>query len=329
MTRFAEAKDCKKMTAQDPATAAERILCEIQHRAGTTLNSALKVVEEHPYLAASAVCAAAVIVKNPKILASASDLAAVATIKTSVALDDAFIACQRKVTIPITLVGRTDRFDCVKPAASEFSQAFIKARQSVARVVSQGTNDAGESVTGSATAFSVSRAGHFLTNYHVVAEQKSFQLIDRFGRAHAACVIGTDAAHDLAVLRLERELSKQLFKPLRFGRSLEAGQPMARSEEAFSFGYPETKTLTGSLKAHLPLEANELAARAQAGECLIPIHSRVGSSGSPLLDKSARVIGIVRCSPTSSSVHYTARAGVIPGEVAKVLLDKTRWAERL
>jgi S1-C subfamily serine protease len=230
------------------------------------------------------------------------------------------MATRREVSIPTTIFGRADGLNCTQPSSSPLSRGFILARQSVARLQ---TTDVwfGAERTSDATAFAVTNDGKFVTNYHAVNGQDTFNLIDRFGKHHPASVLSTDPLNDLAVLKLNHPSAYPLFKALKFGKELAPGYHYNPKEEAFCFGYPGTDKLTAAIKSHVELNWEDTPFFEREGRTIIPLSTRCGSSGSPVLNRQGEVTAIVNSGPSYRSPLYHSLSVAIPSDRAKALVE--------
>jgi 2-alkenal reductase len=132
------------------------------------------------------------------------------------------------------------------------------------------------------------KAGHVVTNFHVIAGADSVYVQLHEGDPLPARVIGGAQEYDIAVVRL-RSAPPDL-KPLPIGTSknLRVGQA------AFAIGNPFglTRTLTtgvvSALERHLPTsQGREIRGVIQTDAAINP-----GNSGGPLIDSSGRLIGV-------------------------------------
>jgi hypothetical protein len=91
-------------------------------------------------------------------------------------------------------------------------------------------------------------------------------------------------------------------------------------EEAFCFGYPGTEKLTGSMKSNveIPWEGTPLCEK--RGQAVIPLNTRCGSSGSPVLNRQGEVTGIVNSGPSYGSLYHSLSVA-IPSDRAKALVE--------
>lgn len=137
----------------------------------------------------------------------------------------------------------------------------------------------------SGSAFYVSEAGHLLTNAHVVSGCQQLNVIMPGEMPASAKVIATDERDDLALLKASTKAPAVAM--FRGGAAARVGEPV------IVYGFP----LTGALASSGNLVTGTLSALAGLGDN--PRHYQIsapvqpGNSGGPLLDESARVIGVV------------------------------------
>src|SRR5439155_6881444 len=56
---------------------------------------------------------------------------------------------------------------------------------------------------GQGSGFIIDRDGHVLTNYHVIADARQVEITLHNRKKYRATVVGTDPAHDLAVIQIK------------------------------------------------------------------------------------------------------------------------------
>jgi TPR repeat protein len=167
------------------------------------------------------------------------------------------------------------------------------------------------------TAFTVSRTGHMLTNYHVV---KGCAEIKIAGRNDTVKVITSDSVNDLALLQLSGETHDMAkLNP-------DAGK-LRQGEDIFVFGYPLNFVLSsggnftpGTISALAGLGNN-------TNQLQITAPIQPGSSGSPVMDKKGNLVGLVSMKLDDSKLaKATGQVGqnvnfAINGQTVKVFLD--------
>jgi 2-alkenal reductase len=164
-------------------------------------------------------------------------------------------------------------------------ELFQAASPSVVQVVSQ-NKDTGSIGTG--TGFIWDRAGHVVTNDHVVGDGSDLMVRLADGRLSAAKLVGRAPNYDLAVIRLDERGA--LPPPVTVGSS----QDLAVGQAAFAIGNPFgldqslTSGIISALERRLPTGAGrEIAGVIQTDAAINP-----GNSGGPLLDSAGRLIGV-------------------------------------
>ena len=143
----------------------------------------------------------------------------------------------------------------------------------------QPTQDQGTTVVGSG--FFVSEYGHVLTNAHVVSSCKQIQTRDR----RRLSLVDKDEQADLALLHLPGEVRAVATFRVR---------PLPRAgDAAIAFGFPLQGLLSseGNLSTGTVAATSGLADDPRFIQMSAPVQP--GNSGSPLLDSSGDVIGIV------------------------------------
>jgi S1-C subfamily serine protease len=136
--------------------------------------------------------------------------------------------------------------------------------------------------------FVIDKAGHIVTNYHVIAGAQKVQVSFTGGDQISATVVGKDPSTDVAVLKIDTHA--RALTPLSLGDS----DAVHVGDEVYAIGNPfgYTRTLTSGIVSavqrqisapnNLPIE-NAIQTDAAINH---------GNSGGPLLDAQGRVIGV-------------------------------------
>ncbi len=155
----------------------------------------------------------------------------------------------------------------------------------------------------SGTGFFVSAQGHVVTNHHVVEDARELFVI-RPGRQDVARLILSDAANDVAVLKIEAVTRPLPVDPV-------AG--VRRAQDVFTLGYPLITQQGQNQKATFG-RVNALAGLQDDVRFLqIDVPIQPGNSGGPLIDQRGAVVGIVTL--TLDSVATLKQSGHIPQNV--------------
>ena len=143
---------------------------------------------------------------------------------------------------------------------------------------------------GSGSGTVIDKAGHVLTNYHVVEDADQIQVTLGTGYVDEdAKLVGYDAENDIAIVKIDAP-ADQLF-PIRFGSSdqLQVGQRVYALGNPFGLEGTITTGIISNLNRTLPsrVRDRELQSIIQTDAALNP-----GNSGGPLLDTNGRMIGM-------------------------------------
>jgi len=168
-------------------------------------------------------------------------------------------------------------------------KVFETVAPSVVQVVSlQGRGPAGGEPAGSGTGFLWDKAGHVVTNDHVVANGSSFVVRLASGEVLPAEVVGQAPNYDLAVLRVQRQGGLPAPVPVGSSADLKVGQTAYAIGNPFGLDQSLTTGIISALKRRLPTSGGrEVADVIQTDAAINP-----GNSGGPLLDSAGRLIGV-------------------------------------
>jgi len=173
---------------------------------------------------------------------------------------------------------------------------------------------------GQGSGFILDKAGHILTNYHVVAGANrgiEVQLSDK--RKFAARVIGTDRTHDLALLQIDAPNLQPVT--LADSSQLNVGQKVYAIGNPFGLSGTMTR---GIISAIRPIRSESGAPIEDAIQTDAAINP--GNSGGPLLNSSGEVIGINTMIASNGADQSSGIGFAIPINTAKaVLADLTRY----
>lgn len=172
---------------------------------------------------------------------------------------------------------------------------FEKSAPSVVYIFTRNGNKGG----GAGSGFIWDRAGHVVTNHHVVKGSREVLVRMDDGEAVRATVVGMAPDYDLAVVRLQD--LRSILRPIPIGTSgnLKVGQSVFAIGNPFGLSRTLTTGIISALDRRLPTANNrEVAGVIQTDAAINP-----GNSGGPLLDSAGRLIGVNTAiiSPAGSS----------------------------
>jgi S1-C subfamily serine protease len=174
---------------------------------------------------------------------------------------------------------------------------------------------------GAATGIGIDAAGVIVTNDHVVADARSINVTTSDGKKLSARVLGQDASHDLAVLRVDASN----LPAVELGNSdqVQVGDDVVAIGNALDLdgGLSATRGIVSGLHRQIPTETGgQLQGLIQTDAAINP-----GNSGGPLVDAQGRVIGIntaIANPNTAQNVGF-----VIPISQAKPIIDRLRGGQ--
>ena len=167
---------------------------------------------------------------------------------------------------------------------------------------------------GQGSGFIIDKAGHILTNYHVVGESSQLEVTLHNKKTYKATVIGRDRAHDLAVIQIKAP--EVVPAVLGESKNLQVGQ------KVFAIGNPFGLTGTmprGIISSLRPIRSPEGAFIDEAIQTDAAINP--GNSGGPLLNSHGEVIGINSMIATGGSNQSAGIGFAIPINTAKAVLN--------
>ena len=166
---------------------------------------------------------------------------------------------------------------------------------------------------GQGSGFIIDKDGHIMTNYHVIADARTVKVTLHNGKEHPATVIGTDRAHDLAVIQIKASN----LTPMVLGdsRHLQVGQKVYAIGNPFGLSGTLTSGIVSSIRSVQEPDGLKIDEAIQTDAAINP-----GNSGGPLLNWHGEVIGINTM--IASNVGQSAGIGfAIPINTAKAVLN--------
>ncbi len=143
-------------------------------------------------------------------------------------------------------------------------------------------------VEGAGSGFVIDKAGHILTNYHVIAGASSIEVVLGDHSRFPARLVGADERNDLALLEIKP--GKHVLKPLVLGDSskLQVGQRLLAIGNPFGFQSTLVTGVVSALGRTVRTGSNTFIEDAIQTDA--PINR--GNSGGPMLDTQGQVVGI-------------------------------------
>jgi len=193
-------------------------------------------------------------------------------------------------------------------------EIFEISEAGVVRVNVQRTEDA-IIPTGVGSGFVFDKKGHVITNAHVVDGATKVVVTFLDGRSYNADVIGVDNFTDIAVIKVNADLS--LLHPLSLGDSsnLQVGEPIAAIGNPFGLSGSMTSGIVSQLGRLLPSGAGySIPDVIQTDAAINP-----GNSGGPLLNMRGEIVGI-NTAIQSGTGEFTGVGFAVPSQtVAKIV----------
>ena len=173
---------------------------------------------------------------------------------------------------------------------------------------------------GQGSGFILDRAGHVLTNFHVVeGANRGIQVMLSNKSSYAAKVVGTDKVHDLALL----QINAPNLRPVTLANSsdLSVGQEVYAIGNPFGLSGTMTRGIISSIRSIRNGDGAPIEDAIQTDAAINP-----GNSGGPLLNSRGDVIGINTMIASNGADQSSGIGFAIPINTAKAVLgDLTRY----
>jgi S1-C subfamily serine protease len=170
---------------------------------------------------------------------------------------------------------------------------------------------------GQGSGFILDKAGHILTNFHVIAGAQNIEVQTWDKHRYKANVVGKDRQHDLALL----QISAPNLQPavLADSRDLQVGQQVYAIGNPFGLNGTMTSGIISAIRSVRGPTGAPIENAIQTDAAINP-----GNSGGPLLNSHGEVIGINSLIATNPNDQVEQSAGIgfaIPIDTAKAVLS--------
>ena len=193
-------------------------------------------------------------------------------------------------------------------------EIFEKDESGVVKVNVQRSETA-DVANGVGSGFVFDKKGHIITNAHVINDAKKIIITFLDGRSYNAEIIGIDEFTDMAVIKVNADLT--LLHPLALGDSsnLKVGETIAAIGNPFGLSGSMTSGIVSQLGRLLPSGAGySIPDIIQTDAAINP-----GNSGGPLLNMRGEVVGI-NTAIQSTTGEFTGVGFAIPSQtIAKIV----------
>jgi len=169
-------------------------------------------------------------------------------------------------------------------------------------------------VEGAGSGFVIDERGYILTNFHVVQEAQSIEVVLGDQSRYPAKFIGADQRNDVALVKIDPKGKKIAALPLGDSGSLQVGQKVLAIGNPFGFQSTLTTGVVSALGRTVQTSQSTFIDEAIQTDAAI----NRGNSGGPLINSRGEVIGINSAIYTPSGT--TAGIGfAIPVNTAKMI----------
>jgi S1-C subfamily serine protease len=175
----------------------------------------------------------------------------------------------------------------------------------------------GQSTTQSlGSGFVLDKAGHIVTNYHVIEGAEKVQVSFSGQDELSATIVGEDRSTDLAVLKVDAHARALAPLPLGTSSTVVVGDPVYAIGNPFGL----TRTLTTGVVS--AVQRQIIAPNSVQIENVIQTDAAInhGNSGGPLIDRHGKVIGVTSQIETGSSSQGNVGIGfAIPVDTVRTV----------
>lgn len=141
---------------------------------------------------------------------------------------------------------------------------------------------------GAGSGFVWDKAGHIVTNFHVIQNAQAATITLSDQSTHTATLVGAEPDKDIAVLRISTPDLRLSPIPIGTSKDLRVGQKVYAIGNPFGFDH----TLTTGVISGLGREIRSVTERPIHGVIQTDAAINPGNSGGPLLDSAGRLIGM-------------------------------------
>jgi S1-C subfamily serine protease len=175
---------------------------------------------------------------------------------------------------------------------------------------------------GQGSGFILDKAGHILTNYHVVENaNRGIEVLLSNKRHYSARVVGADKTHDLALLQIDAPNLQPVT--LADSSQLSVGQKVFAIGNPFGLNGTMTRGIISSIRSIRESEGAVIEDAIQTDAAINP-----GNSGGPLLNSNGEVIGINTMIASNGAEQSSGIGFAIPINTAKaVISDLSRYGK--
>jgi len=170
----------------------------------------------------------------------------------------------------------------------------------------------------------IDRAGHILTNLHVVEDAEQIEVTLSGGNSYRATLVGHDALHDVAILKIDAP-ADDLY-PIAFGDSsqLRVGQRIYAIGSPFELERTFTTGIVSSTDRTLP---SRLRRRLMKSIIQVDAAMNPGNSGGPLVDTSARLIGMNTAIASKTGENTGVGFAIPVNRIKRIVPDLIRYGK--
>src|ERR1700733_3202782 len=166
---------------------------------------------------------------------------------------------------------------------------------------------------GQGSGFILDRAGHVLTNFHVIADANRIEVKTSDKHTYKATIVGSDKMHDLALL----QINAPNLQPV----TLSDSSDLIVAQKVYAIGNPfglngtMTRGIISSIRSIRGPEGGPIEDAIQTDAAINP-----GNSGGPLLNSRGEVTGINTLIATGGAEQSSGIGFAIPIKPAKAVL---------
>jgi S1-C subfamily serine protease len=143
-------------------------------------------------------------------------------------------------------------------------------------------------VEGAGSGFVIDEKGYILTNFHVVQEAQSIEVVLGDQSRYPAKFIGADQRNDVALVKIEPKGKRLVALPLGDSAALQVGQKVLAIGNPFGFQSTLTTGVVSAIGRTVQTSQTTFIDEAIQTDAAI----NRGNSGGPLIDSHGQVIGI-------------------------------------